>query len=46
MKKKAIYRRLRRLKSKLKFVVYYNLMQRHKIKKEINQLHALLQERI
>ena len=46
MKKKAIYRGLRRLKSKLKFVVYYNLMQRHKIKKEIDQLHALLKERI
>ena len=46
MKKKAIYRRLRRLKSKLKFVIYYNLTKRHKIEKEIDQLHALLQERI
>ena len=46
MKKKAIYRRLRRLKSKLKFVNYYNLTKRHKIEKEMDQLQALLQERI
>lgn len=46
MTKRAIHRRLRRLKSELKNVVHYNFMKRHKIKKEIDQLHALLKERI
>jgi hypothetical protein len=46
MTKRAIHRRLRRLKSELKYVVHYNFMKRHNIKKEIDQLHALLKERI
>ena len=46
MTKRAIHRRLRRLKSELKNVVYYNFMKRHNIKKEIEQLHSLLKERI
>ena len=46
MTKRAIHRRLRRLKSELKNVVHYNFMKRLKINKEIDQLKTVLKERI
>ena len=45
MTKRAIHRRLRKLKSELKNVVHYNFIKRYIIKKEIEQLHTLLKER-